>query len=393
MAILSRIIGLQSSGVASLQLGKPIKRWNSISVSITERPKQKRLAPMNLIILPITTKKNFVYYNYHQSFDQSTYLELQYKNAANLPYMEKLKIKLQIQLLKLSAKLSNSWQKMGTSDNKVLRHSYNIVQGLLEKISWFETCLSSIPSRETILREINTEIQSTAKDGTQFEYAQLQALKDKHRKRVDFYKSLQTQEILNSTIPTARESDLKNVPEVYSQLLKPIPLYYPKSVISSLEVSKFLESIQDRYYKLHVKAMIYCLIGLPLTVPFILLPVVPNIPGFYLCYRIYCHVKVLSGLKHLGYLTNDKLPSFADKQTVEGHLEYFNVEELNSIYLKHAKAEVSHKASNDSTEIPERLVINEDIIKDVIEITGLKSIEGPLQNSLLQERKKLNIVQ
>lgn len=46
---------------------------------------------------------------------------------------------------------------------------------------------------------------------------------------------------------------------------------------------------------------------MPLSAPFILVPVIPNIPFFYLVFRAYSHWKALSGSKHLEFILQNKL--------------------------------------------------------------------------------------
>jgi hypothetical protein len=41
---------------------------------------------------------------------------------------------------------------------------------------------------------------------------------------------------------------------------------------------------------------------MPIVVPFALVPVIPNLPFFYLAYRAFCHWKALLGAKHLEWL-------------------------------------------------------------------------------------------
>ncbi|EDO19043.1 hypothetical protein Kpol_2000p7 [Vanderwaltozyma polyspora DSM 70294] len=56
----------------------------------------------------------------------------------------------------------------------------------------------------------------------------------------------------------------------------------------------------------HRRHAIYCAVGLPLTLPMALLPVVPNVPGFYLLYRIYANYKAYHGALHLMNILKDE---------------------------------------------------------------------------------------
>ncbi|GMM35620.1 Mrx19 protein [Saccharomycopsis crataegensis] len=341
----------------------------------------KSLAPMNMIVLPVTTKKKFIFYNYHRSFDWNTYLELQAKDVTGKSFGEKLQIKSQLNLLKVTKKMQTVWENMSTSNNKVMKYSYDTVQRFLKRINWFETCLSSIPSRSTVLREIRTEI----KNNEFLETVDLSHVKQKHQDRMDFFQSSFKEHNSTDRKDTiAHEDDFLVNKEVYATLLKPIPLYYPKSLLSEADIVKFInEDIQGNYYKHHMRSMIYCILGLPLTIPFVILPVIPNIPGFYLCYRIYCHWKVMSGLKHLNYLMNDPLPTNGESQ---GHFQFANLPQLDQIYSTHYK----ELPSMDNHHEEEKLLINEKIIDEIIDVTGLDHISMALHNSLSQERKRLD---
>jgi len=46
---------------------------------------------------------------------------------------------------------------------------------------------------------------------------------------------------------------------------------------------------------------------MPIVAPFAIVPVIPNIPFFYLLYRAFSHWKALSGAKHLEFLLSRNL--------------------------------------------------------------------------------------
>jgi hypothetical protein len=53
--------------------------------------------------------------------------------------------------------------------------------------------------------------------------------------------------------------------------------------------------------------MIWSIVGMPIVAPFAIVPVIPNIPFFYLLYRAFSHWKALSGAKHLEFLLSRNL--------------------------------------------------------------------------------------
>ncbi|EPX73036.1 uncharacterized protein SOCG_00793 [Schizosaccharomyces octosporus yFS286] len=76
----------------------------------------------------------------------------------------------------------------------------------------------------------------------------------------------------------------------------------------SLEPSEILQELirLQEMKQLHRKNFIANIIGLPLTIPFILIPIIPNVPGFYLCYRAYCNFRALMGTSQITRLLQSK---------------------------------------------------------------------------------------
>lgn len=110
------------------------------------------------------------------------------------------------------------------------------------------------------------------------------------------------------------EWGLKSVPPL-SQRKKQIELkgdervevVYPKSLLQEAKVSKVLETLATERESLHKRRLVWCLIGMPITAPVGLLPVIPNIPFFYLVYRAWSHWRAHSGGKHIQFLLKNQL--------------------------------------------------------------------------------------
>ncbi|CAK7564374.1 MAG: hypothetical protein SEPTF4163_002263 [Sporothrix epigloea] len=83
---------------------------------------------------------------------------------------------------------------------------------------------------------------------------------------------------------------------------KPVEVFYPASTISPDAVAGVLARLATEREALHRQRLIWCFVGMPITVPFGLLPVIPNIPFFYLAYRAWSHWRALSGGKHIQHL-------------------------------------------------------------------------------------------
>lgn len=177
--------------------------------------------------------------------------------------------------------------------------------------------------------------------------------------------ALVQQEITNLNIP--------------SEQLKRIPLIHPKFQKPQLVLDQ-LRELGEVNRPTHLKYSIACLIGVPLTLPFALVPVVPNVPGFYLAYRAYCHIKALLGVKHLDYLLeNDTTPTPATK-----HLVFKDMGALSEVY-----EQSGINLDLDRGDRQEEVIITKDIIEQLCSRFDLGHLKEDLKKALDQESKRL----
>ncbi|KAK3319255.1 mitochondrial K+-H+ exchange-related-domain-containing protein [Apodospora peruviana] len=120
------------------------------------------------------------------------------------------------------------------------------------------------------------------------------------------------------------EWGLKSVPPL-SQRRKQVELngtdmvevVYPKSMLAMDKVPKVLQTLATEREALHRKRLIWCVVGMPITAPVALIPVVPNIPFFYLVYRAWSHWRALSGGKHIQFLIQKNLLTLTPSPVVD----------------------------------------------------------------------------
>lgn len=86
-----------------------------------------------------------------------------------------------------------------------------------------------------------------------------------------------------------------------------VEVVFPKHVITPGEVLSRVHTLGTERTSFHKSRMIYAIIGMPITIPCMLVPVIPNIPFFYLVYRAFSHWHALSGSKHLQFLFHKNL--------------------------------------------------------------------------------------
>lgn len=282
-----------------------------------------------VISLPITTKRSYFYCNHRPSILDKSQLK-------TFPLLTKIETK-------ATGLVKKGWNKLSTSESKINKQIIKLVTKLLYTIPYEENSLRSFPSRNSMIREINEEALVHGKVQTDTG-------------------ALVQQEIDNLKIPTEQ--------------VKRIPLIYPEFQKGE-QVLDQLRELRDVNRPKHLKYSIGCLIGIPITLPFALVPVVPNVPGFYVAYRAYCHLKALWGVKHLGYLLETDNSTSATQ-----HLEFKEMSELSDVY--------NQSAESINTEDIEELLITKDIINNLCTRFDLAHLKEDLLKALDQESKRLN---
>lgn len=282
-----------------------------------------------VIALPITTQKSYIYCHHKPSI-----LAPNHRNK--FPIITKLENK-------ALGLVHKGWHKLSSSKFIVNVKVTQFARKIVDSIHYEETSLRSFPSKASMIREIDQQ--------------ETQELESTH-----------------NTLIQKQIDDLK-IPE--SQI-KPIPLYHPQFMNANSILSQ-LYRFRDDSYSAHLKYTILCGLGIPLSLPFALVPIIPNIPGFYFAYRFYCNIKALLGIKHLEYLLqgfNNDDPSIGSNR-----LRFEAINDIDKIY---------QQSPPPSTTKLETLVITADIIEDLTRHLNLPELKDGLTKALAQETRRLN---
>jgi len=102
-----------------------------------------------------------------------------------------------------------------------------------------------------------------------------------------------------------------------------IEVSFPSTLIPESSVLGALRKLGTERQKFHRSTMIWCFIGMPITAPVALIPVIPNIPFFYLVFRAWSHWRALSGSKHVEFLLENDLISAKPSKILD---ELYSVE-------------------------------------------------------------------
>ncbi|KAJ6525221.1 mitochondrial K+-H+ exchange-related-domain-containing protein [Mycena vulgaris] len=92
-----------------------------------------------------------------------------------------------------------------------------------------------------------------------------------------------------------------------------VPLVYPPSVSSAPAALSDLRALLQRRIPLHNRGFYTYLIIAPFTAPFMIIPVIPNLPFFFCAWRAWSHYQALRAARHVDALLQaDKIVPEAD---------------------------------------------------------------------------------
>lgn len=103
-----------------------------------------------------------------------------------------------------------------------------------------------------------------------------------------------------------------------------VELCFPSVAIPVHKAEGILRTLATERQALHRKKMMWCFVGMPITIPFALVPVIPNLPFFYLVYRAWSHWRAIAGGRHVQWLIENKLVNPSPSKI------------LDQLYLQHA---------------------------------------------------------
>ncbi|KAH9969574.1 mitochondrial K+-H+ exchange-related-domain-containing protein [Russula dissimulans] len=145
-----------------------------------------------------------------------------------------------------------------------------------------------------------------------------------------------------------------------------IPLVHPKIVgISPLA---HLETILTRRTPRHRKGFYMWMLLAPLTTPFIVIPVIPNLPFFFCVWRSWSHYRA--------YKASDYLQSLLQRGAIVPHHDA----NLDGIYAKHAHSNASRdetvsvsgtKKDEEGRAEEKKVLLRRDAVPHVLELYGL----------------------
>ncbi|SCU99156.1 LAFA_0G22320g1_1 [Lachancea sp. 'fantastica'] len=267
--------------------------------------------PVKLIAIPITTHKVFVYHKHTSDILNVTSKVVKYET-------------------KLTNRVSQAWVKLEKSPRKLNRKIVEKINVLLDKTAWTEDSLNSVPSENYLMKRV---------------------WENEKERLLTF------------------EEWFKNADKLK---LRPIHLYYPGSVCSETQTRQQLQTLWKQGLEYHKKFTWLSILGIPLTLPLVLVPVVPNVPGFYLLYRAYRNFKAYNGAKRLRSLMKHEGDS----------LVYTNLPQYSEIL----RAGLS---SSERDQADERVLLDEKMLDRILDTLEIHEIRSSVRKALQQETSRL----
>ncbi|KAK7205566.1 mitochondrial K+-H+ exchange-related-domain-containing protein [Myxozyma melibiosi] len=153
-----------------------------------------------------------------------------------------------------------------------------------------------------------------------------------------------------------------------------VALVFPPRHINADEVAPILRKFAVSKQPYHLKMMLIYGAVSPLTLPVALLPVIPNIPGFYCLYRMWSHWKAYEGAKVLDRIVSEDKYILEPSYTLESALK---------------PAPGPEDAPLRATSTGEETLLDSSQVKAVSEALDAPELEGELNRAIVQTRERI----
>ncbi|KAM0484256.1 hypothetical protein ACHAPX_001676 [Trichoderma viride] len=175
-----------------------------------------------------------------------------------------------------------------------------------------------------------------------------------------------------------QEWGLKSVPPLSSRRRNDelrgrdkVELVFPPAAIPEHKAEGVLRTLATERQALHRQRLLWCFVGMPITAPLGLVPVVPNIPFFYLVYRAWSHWRAINGGKHVQWLIQNNLVQLSPSKA------------LDQLYTKEGQAPIEELSGK------EQMLITQQQIRDFSETLNLPPVEIELERAIWQVEREL----
>ncbi|KAI0144330.1 mitochondrial K+-H+ exchange-related-domain-containing protein [Xylariaceae sp. FL1272] len=160
---------------------------------------------------------------------------------------------------------------------------------------------------------------------------------------------------------------------------------FPESIIPSAQAPQILRTLATEREPLHRSRLIWCFVGMPISAPFALIPVIPNLPFFYLVYRAWSHYRAFAGGKHIQWLVSKNFFTLEPSST----LDTVYPKRLSSATPIEPNSKSSSRPSpahhNDQTSpVEEKLLLTQESGRQLVKALDIPELEIEIERAIWQ---------
>jgi hypothetical protein len=86
-----------------------------------------------------------------------------------------------------------------------------------------------------------------------------------------------------------------------------VEVHFPPTLVPEATVRDVLKTLGTERQVLHKSRLIWSFVGIAITAPIGILPIIPNLPCYYLIFRAWSHWRALKGSQHVAFLLEKSL--------------------------------------------------------------------------------------
>jgi len=162
-----------------------------------------------------------------------------------------------------------------------------------------------------------------------------------------------------------------------------IPLIYPPSLCSDSESLLHLKALVANRMPRHRKGFYLWMIIAPFTAPFMIVPVIPNLPFFFCVWRSWSHYKAYRATQYLQDLLDNGAIVPEGSEALDAILKEFSQSEPPSSTEEPLKS----TSTNNGTQ---ELVLRREAVPPIVNLFGLKkSADADLYRAIEQARLRI----
>ncbi|KAK6948383.1 hypothetical protein Daesc_010149 [Daldinia eschscholtzii] len=162
-------------------------------------------------------------------------------------------------------------------------------------------------------------------------------------------------------------------------------LIYPETLIPTTKAVNVLRTLGTEREALHKRRLIWCLIGMPISAPFALVPVIPNLPFFYLVYRAWSHWRALAGGKHVQFLCDKNILSLSPSPVLDSfYTPLLPDSPTSKEQIADADRASTSTASSSNESVEERMLLSQEHGRQLVKALEIPELEVELERAIWQ---------